>query len=280
MTSRWWPALCLMAIGTWVGVTLAGAYVWPGGEVGGRYAFVAFGAVFFAALFGYAAWFTRRTQRSAQHDLYERLALEPVSARVLRESTSQMYGIGYVYFAAGALVSALGLGAVAAYGTPWESHLLRIAIGLVVLWSIYMLYARRLIANASTDLFAPLGLQLVSMPSLIVNPFRDSESMPDAVSYAGRRRGRDVAIVMGSGVAGVIVSGPPETSRVPKTPKQMADLTGLPVSCWRDVTVSIVDDDVVVRRTGRDCGRWFLHDLLLAESVGGRVGSRDSKGQP
>ncbi len=267
MTSRWWPALCLAAIAVWAGATLAGAYVWPGGEEGGRYAFVAFGAVFFASLFGYAAWFTRRTQRTARHDLYERLALEPVSARVLRESTNQMYGIGYVYFAAGAIVSALGLGAVAAYGTPWESRLLRIAIGIVVLWTVYMLYARRLIVNASTDLFAPLGLRLVSMPSLVVNPFRDSESMPDAVSYAGHRRGRDVAIVTAAGVAGVIVSGPLAASRVPKTPKQMAGITGLPESCWRNVTVSIVDDDVVVRRTGRDCGRWFLHDLLLAESV-------------
>jgi hypothetical protein len=81
---------CLTAIAAWVAITMIGAYVWPGGEAGGRYAFVIYGAVFFAWLFGYAAWTTRRLQLRARSDLYERLALTPVSADALRASAQAM----------------------------------------------------------------------------------------------------------------------------------------------------------------------------------------------
>jgi hypothetical protein len=277
MTSRWWPVVCLTAIAAWVVVTMIGAYVWPGGEAGGRYAFVIYGAVFFGWLFGYAALTTRRLQLRARSELYDRLALEPVSAEALRASTEGMYSIGYVYFAAGVIVTALGLGAVAVSGTPWEARLLRVSIGIVVLWFMYMLYALRRVRSLSSVVFAPLGLQLVSMPSLPASLFGNVGAMQGAVSYAGQRRGRDVAIVVAAEASVTVVSGPTDTTRVPATPERMAALTGQRPSCWRNVTVTIADGHVIVERRGRGTGRWFLHDMLLAEAVAGPLPDGDSR---
>lgn len=269
MTSRWWPTACLAAIAGWVAITLIGAYVWPGGEPGGRYAFAVYGAVFFGSLFGYALWTTRRMQIRARSELYERLALMPVPPDTLRASTEGMYRIGYVYFAAGMIVTGLGLAAIVASGTPWEARLIQVAIGIVLLWFAYMLFALRAATRISDVLFAPLGLTLVAMPSYRVSLFHGISTMEGTVTYGGSRRGRDVSIVIGIGTLGTVVSGPAGTSSVPRTPDQMASLTGEKPSHWRNVTVAIADGNVVVERTGPDCGRWFLHDLLLAESVAG-----------
>jgi hypothetical protein len=277
MMSRWWSAVCLTAIAAWVAVTMIGAYVWPGGEAGGRYAFVIYGAVFFGWLFGYAAWTTRRLQLRTRSDLYERLALMPVSDETLRASTRGMYSIGYVYFAAGMIATALGLGAVAAAGTPWEARLIRVSIGIVVLWFMYMLYALRQVKSLSAGVFAPLGLQLVSVPSLPASLFGDVGAMRGAVSYAGQRRGRDVSIVLAAEASVTVVSGPTGTTRLPVTPDRMAALTGQQPSCFRDVTVTIADGHVIVERRGRGIGRWFLHDMLLAESVAGPLPESDSR---
>jgi hypothetical protein len=269
MTSRWWTPVCMAAIAGWVAATWVGASVWPGGEPGGRYGFVAYGAVFFGALFGYALWTTRRWQTRARSELYERLALTPVPPDTLRASTQGLYRIGYVYFAAGMIVTGLGLAAVAVYGTPWEARLIQAAIGIVVLWFAYMLYALRTIPRVSDVQFAPLGLTLAAMPIYRVSPFHGIRTMEGTVTYGGRRHGREVSIAIGIGASGTVVSGPAGTSRPPTSPRQMASLTGERPSHWRNVTVAIADGRVVVERTGRDCGRWFLHDLLLAEAVAG-----------
>jgi hypothetical protein len=174
-----------------------------------------------------------------------------------------------VYFAAGLFVTMVGLGAIALSGTPWEARLIRVAVGLVVLWFLYLFYVLRQIKIVGDEPFAPLGLRLASMPGLVESLFHDIRTMEGAVSYVGRRRGRDVAIVIGAGETSTVVSGPSDTTRPPKTPNQMGSLTGLPPSCWRGVTVRISDGSVIVQRTGRGSGRWFLHDLLLAESVAG-----------
>jgi hypothetical protein len=269
MTSPWWPVVCLTAIAGWVAITMLGAYVWPGAEAGGRYAFAIYGAVFFGWLFGYAAWTTRRMQLRAHSELYERLALTPVSAEILRASSRGIYGIGYVYFASGMIVTALGLGAVAVSGGPWEARMIRVSIGIVVLWFLYMLYALRRVRSLSAALFAPLGLRLVSMPSLSVSAFHDIREMRGAVSYAGHRRGRDMTVALVAGATVTVVNGPTDTGRPPSNPNQMAVLTGQQPSCWRNVTVTITDGQVIVERKGRGNGRWFLHDILLAESVAG-----------
>lgn len=270
MTSRWWPVVCLAGIAGWAAVTLAGAYVWPGGEAGGRYAFVIYGSLGFAGLFGYSAWTVRRMQRRGLDSLYERLALTPVSAETLRTSTRGLYRIGYTYFAAGAAVTALGFAAIVASGTPWEGRLLRIVMAIVVLWFFYMLYALRQIGRLSAGALEPLGLALVSLPSLSLSPFHDIRTMEGAVGYAGRRHDRDVSIAVVADRALTVVSGPAQIAKPPKTPVQMASLTREPISCWRHVHASITDEgDVLVERTGHGCGRWFLHDILLAESVAG-----------
>ena len=269
MTSRWWTPLCLLAIAGWAATIFAGTYVWPGGESGGRYAAVAYGAAFFGLLFAYGIVRTRRAQLRPRHELFERLALTPVTPDVLRASTRGLFRIGYVYFTLGVIVTALGLGAVAAYGSAWESRLLYIAIAVVVVWLVYMIYALRAVTTASDVVFAPLGLRLASMPRYRVDWLHDISSVEGAVSYVGTRHGRDVALVLGMGESVTTVSGATAAS-APTSEAQMADLTGEDARNWRNVKVSIDDGDVLVRRTARDAGRWMLHDLLLAEAIATR----------
>ncbi|HWL43828.1 MAG TPA: hypothetical protein VNQ73_12855 [Ilumatobacter sp.] len=266
MTPRWWTPVCLLAIAGWVGAAFTGAYVWPGGDTGSRHAVVLYGALFFGLIFGYSIWNIRRTQLSERSELFDRLALTPVSPAALRASTRGLYRIGYVYLTLGIIVTGLGLGAIAAYGTAWESRLIYISIAIVAGWCVYMFYALRATTQVSDSVFAPLGLSLVAMPSYRIGLLHDMRSLEGAVVYAGNRRGRDVEIVLGIGVTATRVAGP-AAGTLPNSARQMADLTGERSAGWRDVTVELADGDVLVRRTGRDSGKWMFHDLLLAESI-------------
>lgn len=263
--------MCLVAIGGWVAAILVGAQVWPGGDDGGRYAAVIYGAVFFGAIFGFSLWTMRRTQRRARSELYDRLALRTVSDDELRASTKGMYRIGYVYLALGAVVTGLGLAAVAVSGTDWERRLIWIAVAVVVGWLGYMFYALWTVTTASDTVFAPLGLQLASIPTVRTSLFHDIASLEGSTSFTGNRRGRDVVVVLGVGAATTVVGGPPTTRSAPSSAAQMAALTGERAQAWRNVRVDVADDGVAVHRTGRDAGRWFLHDLLLAECVAGSL---------
>lgn len=154
------------------------------------------------------------------------------------------------------------------------------SIGVVVLWFLYMFYALRQVRNLGDELFAPLGLRLASLPSVHVSLFHDIRSMQGTVSYTGHRRGRDIAVVIGGNGMGILVAGPAQTARPPRTANQMAALTGLQPSCWRNVTVTIGDSGIVVGRKGRGSGKWFLHDILLAESVAGHLPGSHGAAEP
>ena len=213
--------------------------------------------MFFGLLFAYSIVTPRRAQLRPRHDLFERLALTPVTPDVLRASTRGLFRISYVYFGLGIIVTGLGLAAVAAYGTAWQSRLLYIAIAVVVVWLGYMVYAMRTVTTAGDAVFAPLELRLASMPQYRVGWLHDISSVEGALTYAGTRHGRHVALVLGMGESVTSVSSA-TGSAVPTSAAQMAELTGEDARSWRNVKVSIDDGEVLVRRTARDAGRWML----------------------
>lgn len=84
----------------------------------------------------------------------------------------------------------------------------------------------------------------------------------------GDRRDRDVATVVTVHSAITFVTGPVKCARPSGTPAEMTPLTGESPPFWRNVTAAITGEGhVMVERKGRGSGRWFLHDILLAESL-------------
>lgn len=269
LASKWWFAGCLVGIALWIGVTVAVAarYGGPGDSRPGNVAFAIGGAVFFGVVFTVAAVQMRRTQLRGRNDLYERLALTPVSPATIRRASRGAHRIGYGYLVFGALVTGLGLAAIAASDTRWSRGFLLAMLGLVVLWLVYMVYALRRVFSTTEELFAPLGLRLVSMPTYVLNWFTDGGHMVGGVTYAGSRHGREVAITHEPARAVTLARGANSNARLPTTPTRMAALTGESERCWRGVAVEREDGMIAVVRRGSGAGRWFLHDLLLAEAV-------------
>ncbi len=268
MTSKWWPAICITAIVVWAAATLVAARVWPDDPDAPRYAFVVCGAVFFGFIFGYSFWAIRRSRVRAQSDLYERLALTPVTRGTVRRGARGMYRLIHVYLWFGVIVSGIGLGAVAVGDGEWQSRLLFISVGVVVLWLIYMFISFRTVIRSSDALFAPLGLRLVELPVRRISIFHDIVTLEGGVGYAGERHGREVSIFQTPKLAATWVGGARGDEWMPRMPVEMATFTGEPMRCWRGVTVEHTEEgEILVKRAGRDAGRWFLHDLLLAEMV-------------
>lgn len=268
MTSRWWPAICLVAIGIWAAATLSASHIWPDEPAAPRYAFVVCGAVVFGFVFGYSFWTIRRSHLHVQNDLYERLALTPVTSGTVRRATRGMYRLVHVYLAFGVIVTGVALAAIAVGDGGWQRRLILISVGVVVFWLLYMFHAFRVVIRSSDDLFAPLGLRLVELPVGRTGLLHDIVTVEGGVGYAGERHGRAVSIVQTPKLAATWVDGARGDEWMPRIPAEMATFTGQPMRCWRDVTVEHADEgEILVQRRGRDAGRWFLHDLLLAEKV-------------
>ena len=271
LASRWWLVGCLTGIALWIGVTVfvASRYTEPGSSRPATLTFAIGGAVFFGVLFAVAAVQMRRAQLRARTDLYQRLALMPVSAATIRRAARGASRIGYVYLAFGAVVTALGLAAIAAAESRWSEWLFRAMLGLVVLWLVYMVFALRRVYSATDELFAPLGLRLVETPSYVVGWFGEGGQLRGSLTYAGRRHGLEISITHEPKLAVTVARGPVGTAGAPGTPARMAALTGESVRCWRGVEVERADGQIAVVRRGNGAGGWFLHDLLLVERVSG-----------
>ena len=269
LASRWWIAGCLVGIAVWIGVTVfvASRYGGPGDSRPATLAFTICGAAFFAAVFAVAGVRMRQSQLRARTDLYDRLALTPVSEATIRQATRGAFTIGYVYLAFGVLVTAFGLAAIAADGTRWSRPLLLAMVALVLLWLVYMVFALRRVYSTSDALMAPLGLQLVATPAYVTNWFGDGRQLVGAVSYAGSRHGREISITHEPKRAMTVARGSIGNGRAPTSMERMAALTGESARCWRGVVVERSDGQVAVVRRGNGAGRWFLHDLLLVEAA-------------
>jgi hypothetical protein len=50
----------------------------------------------------------------------------------------------------------------------------------------------------------------------------------------------------------------------------MSKLTELQPGMWKGAAADVHAEGVTVSRSGNGAGRWFLHDLLLAEMVADR----------
>lgn len=267
----------------WRVLPIAGLIVWIGAviAVGARSAtpqdgeavttaFVLGGSIYFSLLFAGAALSMRRAQRRARHDLFDRLVVLPVEPGELRRATRPLYTIGYVYVAFGAIVTACGLTAVA-LGADAERPVLNAMVAIVAAWAVFASYAIARAWGSAGTVMRPLGLELTEIPQHHVSLFTDRTWMTGATSYEGIRHGRAVSITQTTKAAATVVGGATGDGPVPRTPIEMAALTGEPARQWRRVEVRREGDTVVVTRRASGAGAWFLHDLLLAEAVAGTV---------
>lgn len=269
LASRWWLVGCLTGIALWIGITVfvAARHTEPGDSRPATLTFAICGAVFFGVLFTVAGIQMRGAQLGARTDLYQRLALTPVTPKTIRHAARGASRVGYVYLAFGAVVTALGLVAIGAAESRWSDLLFRVMIALVVIWLVYMVFAFRQVYAATDELFAPLGLRLVETPSYVVGWIGEGGRLSGALTYAGTRHGRELSITQEPKLAVTVARGSVGGGSLPTTPARMAALTGESLRCWRGVEVERADGQVTVVRRGNAAGGWFLHDLLLAERV-------------
>jgi hypothetical protein len=270
--SKAWTVGCLAGIAVWIGVTVAVAARNPDpgdGEVVTR-TFAAGGAVFFGVVFAVSFVQMRRMQVRVRSDLYDRLAVEPVDESVVRRSARGLFTIGYAYLGFGVLTTALTLAAIGIADDELSSRLLRITLGLVVVWAAYAVYALRRAWSGTDALMTPLGLRLTATPTYVVGPGGHGRDLVGEVAYAGSRHGRHVTISQRPDGAVTTVTGGDPRRKPPTTALQMATLTGEPVRRWRHVEVTTdAEGTVSVIRRGNGAGSAFLHDLLLAEAIAG-----------
>jgi hypothetical protein len=257
----------IVGLAGWIGATIAVAARQDPGQAddAARTAFVIGGAVFFGVMFGAAAFQMRRIQRRTTSGLYERLALRPLAPGTLRRATKGLFSIGYVYVLFGVVVTAIGLIAIGVGDDTGK--IIRFVIPILGVWTVYAVYATRKAFRAGDDIMSPLGLQLTGIPEYRYSIITDRGWLTGAMTYAGRRHGREVSITQTPKQAVTVVEGDVGRRKPPTTPKQMADLTGESIQQWRKVEVAVEDGAVIVVRRRNGAGGWFLHDLLLAEAV-------------
>ena len=263
----------LVGIGVWIAITVVVAANQEPGSDGTAVnrAFAAGGALFFGTLFTVTAIMMRRSQTRARAGLYDRLAIAHVPPATVKRALRGLHTIGYAYLAFAVLVTFIPLAGIAIGDEELMSTLLAITVGLVAIWAVYMVWALRRVFTTTDVLFEPLGLKLVGTPTYLVNLFVDGGQMVGAMTYAGERHGRSVTIAHGVKEALTFVAGPVADHKPPTTPLQMTKLTGEGPRCWKGAEVTIDADGVAVVRRGNESGRWFLQDLLLAETLAGRT---------
>ncbi|HSL59486.1 MAG TPA: hypothetical protein VK866_16690, partial [Acidimicrobiales bacterium] len=156
---------------------------------------------------------------------------------------------------------------------------LRVILGVPVvvlaIWVVGAVRVARRLPTTAAVLLAPLGLRVTEVPSMLL---AGTAPMRGALTIVGRRHGRDVTVTQTPSRSLTEVRGVGAPATGSWTPARMAALTGLRVGTLRDVEVRESDGAVTVTRSGNGAGRWFLHDLVLAEAVADRraAGERGS----
>jgi len=271
-SSRGWAVFTVVGLALWIGATVfVSTRTDPGSESKlPLRTFAVGGALFFGTMFLAAGIGMRRSQLRGTSELYERLAIRPVSAATVRRALRGAYSIGYVYLAFGVLTTFIMLAAIWFSDEGVTRTLMYVVAGLLVVWLLYAGWALKRVYTTSDALFEPLGLRMTTLPTYAPNLFGGGGHLEGAVTYEGERNGRSVSIVQTSKQAMTIVAGPTSTVKAPSTPNQMSTLTGQPPGTWKGTAVAVRPEGVTVRRSGNGAGRWFLNDLLLAETVAGK----------
>ena len=108
-SSRGWAAWTFGGIAAWVGVTVLATLLNddPSDSAPVTRTFAIAGGVFFAITFGAGAIQMRRRSGARTTELYQRLALRPLSDEEVRSATRGMASIAWTYLVFGAAVTAL-----------------------------------------------------------------------------------------------------------------------------------------------------------------------------
>lgn len=271
-SSRGWAVFTVVGLALWIGATV---FVSTRTDPVSQSklplrVFAVGGALFFGTMFLAAGISMRRSQLRGTSELYEQLAITPVSAKTVRRALRGAYSIGYVYLAFGVLTTFIMLAAIWFSDEGVTRTLMYVVAGLLVVWLFYAGWALKRVYSTSDALFEPLGLRMTTLPTYTPNLFGGGGQMEGAVTYEGERRGRKVSIVQTTKRAVTIVAGPCSSTKAPSTPTQMSKLTGQQAGIWKGAVVAIQPEGVTVTRSGNGAGRWFLNDLLLAETVAGQ----------
>jgi hypothetical protein len=222
-------------------------------------AFSAGGAVFFAIVFG-AAW--RASSRRADPELdvlLQELALEPQVPRANAASIRSTRRIARAYILLGALVTALGLAAVAQQGVTGGDGDPRVFLyplgAIVVLWAMATpVIVKTALANSAAVL-APLGL---------------TTGGPRGATMSGERHGRSVAVHLRADGSTVELECPAPGVSL-EGDEALARAARGRAETWTGTRVKGDDRRIVVSRDGQDGPAW-LWDLWLAEKVAGERG--------
>lgn len=272
-----WAVFTLLGIVGWIGVTVlvAATNPDPSDATPILRAFALGGGGFFGVALLAAAWQVRRGQFGTNLRLYQRLALRPVPRQVVRRLSRRTSGTRYVYLVFTGVSTGLVLGGIAGGEAGPYRLLFGAGFALVLVWAGYSVVALGRAYGGAGELVAPLGLAVSSTPRWQPRPYGGGGDLVGRLRLVGQRHGRQVAVAQGTGFAVTTVGGsfPPRTLR---SPAGIASLTGEPVRHWRRVEAAAGPDGVTVRRRGNGAGRWFLHDLLLAEQLAGPPGGIES----
>jgi uncharacterized protein (DUF983 family) len=271
--SRGWLALCVAALAGWLGV--AGAAVTRADTADDRTAavdtFIVGGLVAAAALLVVLGLRLRRNQRRARRDLYHRLAIAMVPPDAMERATRGRYAMRSLYEA----LTLVGVGLVAAAALVWTDLTYRreILAGMVVVLVGGVIVAGAVVPSArelAAPLVRPLGLVPVDPRAVRTSAVERYRPMQPAAVFEGPRHERRVLLAHGAHEAVTVLDGNVDHDvDVPGGVADMAAITGEPPRVWSGVSVSVDRDAVVVVRTAADAGDWFLHDLLLAETIAG-----------
>lgn len=270
--ARGWVAFTFIGLAAWLGTVIVVVLrnENPADDTAPRLAISLGGAVSCTCLFGGAFVQMRRRQRREGSRLYDRLAIAPVSRATLRKMTAPMHRIGYVYLVFGAVLT----GFVFVLAAPNTERLFKplVVTGavLLVVWLAYLRYAWSKAFKVADSVVQPLGLALTGVPEYQYSWLADRGFLVGAVTYGGHRHGRRVEITQHPELALTVVSGTGFRPTPPSSAHEMSVLTGEPHDTWRNVSVTVGDDAVIVERSLNGAGRWILQDLLLAEAIANR----------
>jgi hypothetical protein len=267
-TNRAWMAFSIIGIGCWIGMTVLVAVLHddPNDPKPVLRTFAIGGGLFFGAMFGAAAVQIRRSQGAASDALYVRLAGGEVPPATRRSVARTTRSIGSVYLLFGAVTTGLMLLGIGLADDRIMQVLMTAVVGLVIVWAAYSGWALTRTYKATDDLFAPLGLRITETPTYVPNVLVGGGHLAGALTYEGVRHGRTVTITQTPTEATTHVSGAsPPRAEVPV--EQMVASTGEPYRCWKQVTATAGPEGALVQRSGNGAGRWFLHDLALAEAL-------------
>lgn len=252
--SRRWKVLCLAGIALWVGATVLAAVLSddPSDPRPVLLTFAAGGAIFFGLIFAIAFLQTRAEPDPELDALLAELAVEPELGRHRASQIGAVRRVARAYILLGALVTGLGLVAIAqdALGLGSSPATLIAIVVIVVLWALAVPFVLRLATRASGSVLSPLGLE--QRGSVI----------------AGERHGRAVSIEVSA--AGSVTrlrdAGPAPALRGEEI---LAQAGRGDAEAWRDVEVGSDGEAIVVRRSGHRGNGW-LWDLWLAEHLAAR----------